>query len=137
MSHSRQLATAEGLFDTISRLDIDGLRTYLHDDIVMELPYAPGNTPLRFDGVDDVIQAMRSAPEMFHRLKLSVHERFWCPGQDTAILEATSMGIMKSRRIYQNRYIFVFRFRDDRIVQWLEFFDPHRAQPPGGAASVR
>ena len=34
------------------------------------------------------------------------------------------MGLMKSRRIYQNRYVFVFRFREDRVVQWLEFFDP-------------
>ena len=41
-----------------------------------------------------------------------------------SVLEANSMGLMKSRRIYQNRYIFVFRFREDRVVQWLEFFDP-------------
>ena len=136
MSASSHLATAERLLNTISRLDINGLRTCLDDDIVMELPYAPGTQTLRFDGLENVVQAMRSAPDLFHRFQFSVHERYWCPERNAAILEATSMGIMKSRRIYQNRYIFVFRFRDDRIMHWLEFFDPHHAQPPGGTADV-
>ena len=134
MSASPHLETAVGLLDTISRLDIDGLRNYLHDDIVMELPFAPGNEPLRFDGLENVVRAMRSAPDMFHRFQFGVHERYWCPERNLAILEATSMGVMKSRRLYQNRYLFVFRFRDGRVVQWLEFFDPHRAQSTGGTA---
>lgn len=124
MVASPHLAIAEGLLDTISRLDIDGLRGYLHEDIVMELPFAPGNEPLRFAGLENVIRAMRSAPETFHRFQFSIHERYWCAERNTAILEATSMGLMKSRRIYQNRYVFVFRFREDRVVRWLEFFNP-------------
>ena len=131
MSASQRLATAEGLLDTISRLDIEGLRAYLHEDIVMELPYAPGDIPLRFDGVENVIQAMQSAPEMFRSFRFSIHERYWCPQGDAAILEATSMAVMKSHRIYQNRYLFVFRFREDRVVHWQEFFDPLLAVRPG------
>ncbi len=124
MSVSPHLTTAEGLLDTISRLDIEGLRACLHDDVVMELPFAPGDAPLRFDGIEAVIQAMQTAPEMFHRFRFSVHERYWCPDRNTAILEATSMAMTKSRRVYQNRYLFVFEFREDRVVHWQEFFDP-------------
>ena len=130
MAVSPQLATAEGLLEVISRLDIEGLRACLHDDVVMELPYAPGDIPLRFEGLENVVQAMRTAPEMFHRFRFSVHERYWCPERDTAILEATSMAIKKSRRVYQNRYLFVFRFRKDRVVHWQEFFNPLLVQDP-------
>ena len=131
MPVSPQLATAEGLLDTISRLDIEGLRACLHDDVVMELPFAPGGIPLRFDGLENVVQAMQSAPEMFHRFRFSIHERYSCPERDTAILEATSMAITKSRRTYQNRYIFVFRFREEKVVHWQEFFNPLLVRDPG------
>lgn len=130
MSASARLATAEGLLDGISRLDIEGLGGWLHDDVVMELPFTPGEAPLRFEGMQKVIEAMQSAPEMFHRFQFSVHERYWCPERATAILEATSMGIMKSRRIYQNRYLFMFKFREDRIAHWQEFFNPLLAPLP-------
>jgi ketosteroid isomerase-like protein len=98
----------------------------LDEHVVMELPYAPQGVPKRLEGRAQVMASLAYIGTRFKYFRVQPHALYECRDLHTVIVEATSVGQpLTPAPIYQNRYVFVFTFRDGRVVYWKEFFDPY------------
>ena len=119
--------TAMALLAALRETQVERVGEFLTDDVEMELPFAPADIPSRVQGRDAVIAALGYLPATFRRFRLAAHEVHDCPSRDAVILEATSLGLLHDERAlpYQNRYVFLFRFRDSKICSWREYMNPY------------
>ncbi|MEM8563012.1 MAG: nuclear transport factor 2 family protein [Pseudomonadota bacterium] len=108
----------------VSTGDVQAVRTHLTTDASMELPFAPSGVESTFKGTDAIIGALEYVAKHFRAFSFNAHEIYVSAGGDTVILEATSMAVRHSGGCYQNRYVFVFTFRNNKILRWREFFNP-------------
>ncbi|MEM1156445.1 MAG: nuclear transport factor 2 family protein [Pseudomonadota bacterium] len=108
----------------VSTGDIQGIRAHLTTDASMELPFAPWGVESIFEGIDAIVGALEYVPKHFRAFTFNAHETYVSNDGVTVILEATSMAARHSGGGYQNRYVFVFTFRDNKILRWREFFNP-------------
>lgn len=112
------------VLECISSREFDTLRTLLDNEATMELPYAPDGVPVLTEGAENIVAAVAYVEEHFRVFKLQPHEAYFCRDSETVILEATSMGVRKPSGTYQNRYVFVFRFKGNKILRWREYLNP-------------
>ncbi|MEM8662362.1 MAG: nuclear transport factor 2 family protein [Pseudomonadota bacterium] len=108
----------------ISTGDIQGVKAHLTTDASMELPFAPRGVESIFEGIDAIVGALEYVPKHFRVFTFNAHETYVSNDGETVILEATSMAARHSGGSYQNRYVFVFSFHDNKILRWREFLNP-------------
>ena len=104
-------------------------QTLLADDILWELPYAPGlGHPTRLEGRDAVVRHVGwflAAVENFAFSELRVHE-FANPNEAAA--EVNAQGLIKATgRIYRQRYVLFLSATDGKVSALREYFDPIQA----------
>ena len=117
---------AKAVLSRISAGQILEVGELLLPEATMELPFAPAGVPGVTEGAESIIAALQYVPREFSRFAFHAHECYETKAGDTVILEATSIGTGRSSGLYQNRYIFVFTFKNGKIFFWKEFFDPGR-----------
>ena len=122
MSHAE---TARQVIEQVSAFDFDAIEPHIHEDIVMEAPYqAFHNGPMR-RGKAAFMEGMRFVPNVFRTFSLNIHALYDSPEQSVVVLEMTSLGVFAmGGGTYQNRYVLILEFRDDKIHLWREFFNP-------------
>lgn len=120
---NRELATQAVLF--LGDRDFESLRAISHSEMELHFPYWPTGAK-QFVGVDAMIDQM-SVIKVFQTLSIEVVDIF-DTGGDVVIVEGRSHGTYKSGRPdYRNHYLFVLSFRDGKLTQWREFFNPLEA----------
>jgi len=105
-------------------MDHELLRTWLDDEAVMEFPYAFGDMPARYEGVDAILSAMSIISQMFVSFTLTPVNFYSSPDTNSMIVEAVSNGVRSNGSDYDNRYIILFSFKGEKVVMWREFFNP-------------
>ena len=116
---------ARQIIEWVSAFKFDEIEALLHEDIVQECPYQAFHSGPMMRGRDAVMQGLQFVPQVFDTFKLNIHALYDCPEQKTVIFEMTSFGVFAmGGGNYQNRYIMVFEFRDDKLVLWREYFNP-------------
>ncbi|WP_281783671.1 nuclear transport factor 2 family protein [Sinimarinibacterium flocculans] len=117
--------TAGRIIAALRESGAESIARLLADDIVMELPFHPAGA-LRLEGRDAVLKALASLGALFRRFRLNAHEIRVCGAQQTVIVEATGFGLAAGDgAVYQNRYVFLFTLRDDRVCRWREYLNPY------------
>ena len=136
MNNERSLAAK--ILSQINPHNINEVGQYLHDDVIMQIPFASGETPQELKGKTAVMEVLQFIPNTFQVFSINVHESYYCPSRNTVCSEATSVGRLKSGSyVYQNRYLFLMEFSEGKVVLWREYFNPHLVEAmPGGAAAV-
>ena len=107
----------------------DPRQTLINDDIVWELPYAPGiGHPERLSGREAVVRHVRwflAAVEKCRFFDVRLHA-FAEPA--AAVAEVRAEGLIKpTGRIYRQDYVLFIRARTGTIAFLREYFDPVRA----------
>jgi uncharacterized protein len=121
-SHLDIVATS---LDALSRGDVDAHCQHLADDVVLEFPFA--SPPVRVEGRESVRAYLRGALEVFE-LTLSISRAIEADAGAILVVEFESDGIAKpTQRPYQNSYVAIFEFRDDKICAQREYYNPVRA----------
>ena len=116
---------ARTVIELVSTYQFDQFEQYVHDDIVMEAPYQAFHAGPMRRSKESFLEAMRFVPNVFKAFRLNIHELYDCPDQEVVVLEMTSMGIFAANEAtYQNRYVLVLQFKDEKIYLWREFFNP-------------
>jgi hypothetical protein len=112
------LALADGM-------QVEELIAYFADDSVMELPFAPGRMPKRYEGREAILGFQTYARDSFSRFSMTVDAIHETADPHVVIAEHRSDGIVAANgRRYQNRYCTLFTFDDDgKIVSWREYYD--------------
>ena len=104
-------------------------QTLIADDLVWELPYAPGiGHPARLSGREEVVRHVTwfvGAVENFRFFDIKVYA-FADP--NAAVAEFKAEGLIKpTGRIYRQDYVLFLRAAGGKIAFLREYFDPVRA----------
>jgi ketosteroid isomerase-like protein len=109
---------------------IDGMKTdelidEFADDVVMELPFAPGAMPKRYEGkaaAAGFLTSVRDAFSSFSMMVDAVHET---TDPHVVIVEHHADGVVaENGRTYDNRYVTFITFdAAGEVTHWREYYD--------------
>ena len=104
--------------------DIDGWLARAHDDIVLELPYAPPGNPNRIEGKAAVGEYLRAVPAGidFVDLDFDVHQT---TTPETAVIEWTATGRIKATGApYEMTYVVILTLQDGLMRTYRDYWNP-------------
>lgn len=119
-------ATVQSLFEAVSVADGQAARPLLADDVLMELPFAIPPFPSAKCGGDAIASGIQGASRIFRTFRLTPLAFYPSPETNSIIVEVQSEGQLTRGGTYSNQYVFIFRFADEKIVLWREYFNPLR-----------
>lgn len=114
--------------------DVDGWLAYAHDDIVLELPYAPPGAPSRVAGKAAVADYLRAVPAGidFRQMDFTVHQTV---APETAVIEWTAAGVVKATgAAYEMTYVVILTLQDGLMRTYRDYWNPLVLQNTLGAA---
>jgi ketosteroid isomerase-like protein len=118
VEHNKRLAKA--FIDGVSEGNVDAMMNCLHDDGAIE---TMGKTLI--SGVNDkkTVRGLATlVQDAFPKgIKLTISNLIG--ENDTVAVEAESLGTHSSGKIYNNKYHFLMRFRDGKIIYMKEYLD--------------
>ena len=122
---NRNADTLRRYLDAINSWDFEAMRTLLHEDISYELPYAPEPFPRVTQGIEAVMAFLQSVPDFAEDENLSdISINAFATKPNELVAEYRSDMKLTSGRDYKNTYIVRATLRDERIVRFVEYFDP-------------
>ena len=113
------------LFSLVDAMQTDEMLDWFADHSVMELPFAPGKMPRRYDGIDAIRGFVTFVNGTFSSFAMTVDEVYATSDPNLVVVETHSYAVVaENGRPYRNRYVTFVRF-DDRgqIVHWREYYD--------------
>jgi ketosteroid isomerase-like protein len=117
------------LFAHLSRRDFDAVQALLAEDVEFDLAYAPEFLPMPTRGrqaVGDLVGNVIGG--MFEPFRIEVVDTYPAAEPGVVIAEYRSDGTVKHNgNRYENRYVGIFRFRDDKVTFWREYHNPEAA----------
>jgi len=118
-------ARVEELMRLAGAMDTDTLLTHFAPGAVMELPFAPGSMPKRYDGIDAIRGFMEFARDSFSSFSMTVDAIHETADPNVLIAEHRSDGVVAANgRRYENRYCTVLTFDGaGQVVHWREYYD--------------
>ena len=107
-------------------MDVGELEQYLHDDVVMELPFAPAPMRRVHEGKAAVVDFQRRAAASFSSFTMTVDAVHVSDAGRVVVAEHSSIGVSAADgREYRNRYVTIFELDADGLVtRWCEYYDP-------------
>ncbi|HEX5615072.1 MAG TPA: nuclear transport factor 2 family protein [Acidimicrobiia bacterium] len=124
---ARNLETANRLLALMGQMDVEQMLEHYADDVVVELPYAPGGMPKVHAGKDAAIAFMREAKNFFSSYTSEVDAVYPAADDpDTVLAEVRGHGVAApTGRPYEQTYVLVLRFAPDgKLRLWREYYDP-------------
>lgn len=119
---NRQIVAA--LFERLTRLDIDGFLALFTEDGRQVMPYAPDGFPSEFNGLENLETIYRQLFGGYRRVNFPTLEIEDLVDPNRFLATYTTDIDLVDGRHYANRYIATFTLRDQRIAEWVEYFNP-------------
>ena len=118
----RQLATIRRAFAGIAEFSADKMLEQYTDDLVLEMPYTEPAVTL--EGKPTILKYLTGAFKVF-QFSIDITDVHELVDPTMLILEYTSKGtVTTTGKLYANRYVGVYWFRDDKICRVREYFNP-------------
>ena len=118
----RQLAIIGRAFAGIAEFSADKMLEHYTDDLVLEMPYTEPAVTL--EGKPTILKYLRGAFKIF-QFSIDITDVHELVDPTMLILEYTSKGtVTTTGKVYANRYVGVYWFRDDKICRVREYFNP-------------
>ena len=113
------------IFELIDRQETDALLDEFADDVVMELPFAPGKMPKRYDGKAAAREFVTSVRDAFSSFSMTVDAVHETADPHVVVVEHHADGVVAANgRPYDNRYVtFVTFDAAGKVVHWREYYD--------------
>ena len=116
------LAIIERAFAGIAEFSADKMLEHYTDDLVLEMPYT--DPPTILNGKPTILKYLRGAFKIF-QFSIDITDVYELGDPSMLILEYTSKGTATTTgKVYANRYVGVYWFRDDKICRVREYFNP-------------
>jgi ketosteroid isomerase-like protein len=117
------IATVEEFLKRFSAMDFAGLRPLLADDMVASAPYSTVYPPI--SSADTFLEYMSGTVLGFvKRINFIVDAAFFDPEVQTVIVEFHNRGMRVDGRPYENDYVWIFSFRDQKISGLKIYYNP-------------
>jgi uncharacterized protein len=117
--------TIRTYFDLLSQKRIDKWLELWAEDGVQDMPYSPQGFPKRITGKAAVAKHYASLPNSVGRMVFP--DLVIYPTTDPNIFFVEFRGeieVLATGKPYNNTYAGLFKFRDDKIVLFREYYDP-------------
>ncbi len=113
------------IFALIDAQETDALLDEFADDVVMELPFAPGKMPKRYDGKAAAREFITSVRDAFSSFSMTVDAVHQTADPNVVVVEHHADGFVAANgRPYDNRYVTFVTFNDaGKVVHWREYYD--------------
>lgn len=113
------------IFALIDAQETDALLDEFADDVVMELPFAPGKMPKRYDGKAAAREFITSVRDAFSSFSMTVDAVHQTADPNVVVVEHHADGAVAANgRPYDNRYVTFVTFNDaGKVVHWREYYD--------------
>lgn len=117
--------TIERIFAFIDAQETDALLDEFADDVVMELPFAPGRMPKRYEGKAAAREFMTSVRDSFSSFSMTIDAVHETDDPNVVVVEHHADGVVAANgRTYDNRYVTFITFNDaGKVVRWREYYD--------------
>ena len=116
------LAIIDRAFAGIAEFSADKMLEHYTDDLVLEMPYTEPAVTL--EGKPTILKYLRGAFKIF-QFSIDITDVHELVDPTMLILEYTSKGtVTTTGKVYANRYVGVYWFRDDKICRVREYFNP-------------
>jgi ketosteroid isomerase-like protein len=94
------------------------------DDVVIRLPYAPAGVADELRGQAEAVRAM--SPVWQAKERFDWHDVVILRTEDPDLLVTTARSevVYSSGQRYANSYVILTRFRDGKVVEHVEYFNP-------------
>lgn len=114
------------LLGHLGRKQFDDFAACLAEDLVQEWPYLPlASMPHVLHGRQALVEVMQRGMADFDPYRYEIDALHDMLDPDTLIAEYRSNSVYHPKRLpYANRYISVLRFRDGKLVHWVEYVNP-------------
>jgi ketosteroid isomerase-like protein len=120
----RNVALVNEYLDAVGTLDIERLAAVLHEDIVLEIPFAPEGVPKRIEGKPAVIEYYSSIPDLITAPGFDGRTIDTLADPSELVAEYRSeCEVIPTGRRYANTYIARASIRDGAVARFAEFFD--------------
>ncbi len=115
----------ERIFALIDAQETDALLDEFADDVVMELPFAPGKMPKRYDGKAAAREFITSVRDAFSSFSMTVDAVHQTADPNVVVVEHHADGVVAANgRPYDNRYVTFVTFNDaGKVVHGREDYD--------------
>jgi ketosteroid isomerase-like protein len=104
-------------------LDVDEVRRWVADDLVLELPFRAGGFPTTLVG-EDAHAFMRLVDKLFERMDFYDIVVHGATPSGVIAAEYKSNGLTKTGKPYPNVYAAFLEVRDGKVIRWREYFNP-------------
>ncbi|MEO8696002.1 MAG: nuclear transport factor 2 family protein [Acidimicrobiales bacterium] len=116
------LATIERAFAGIAEFSAEKMLEHYTDDLVLEMPYA--DPPVTLVGKPKILRYLTGAFKIF-QFAIDITDVHELVDPTMLILEYTSTGtVAPTGKVYANKYVGVYWFRDGKICRVREYFNP-------------
>lgn len=112
------------LLRVLQNKEYDAWDDIVAEDIVVYFPFAPEGMPNRFEGRDNFRDAGK---HFFDQTKNYLYydlETILTQDPEFVIITGKSKADLQSGKVYENQYVFFFRVRDGKVVEYWEHFNP-------------
>jgi uncharacterized protein len=123
------LDTARKLLDSFVARDVDAALALMDENITIHAPYSPPDIPLAKSitgkaAVAAMLRVMLGAFERFRLYDIDLHAT-----DDPELIVGTgrSDALMRNGQPYANDYVYQFRIRNGKVLDYHEYFDSHAA----------
>lgn len=121
MSREANIAAFHEVLAAVNAGDGGRARPHLDPDVAYRAPYYS----LEVGGADDLVRMFGALGERFDEVSYTVTDVHPALDPDLLFVEARGdHAVRGTDRRYRNTYLLVVRFRDGRIVEWVEHSDP-------------
>jgi uncharacterized protein len=115
------VAAFEAVMAAVNAGDGEAARPYLDPEVQYEAPWYS----LHVRGRDELVRMFGGLGARFETIRYEVDAIHPALDPDLLVIEEHGdHAVRSSDRRYQNQYVMLVRFRDGRIVRWLEYSNP-------------
>lgn len=115
---------AERFLKHISECNIDGLKEFMHEDIVMTFPFTPANYPAKFEGLSDGIAFMKSFFVRLKRFSWVRADIYLTDNPEVVFINAKSECELLTGVPYGNEYVIKLVIRNGKLVDYCDYCNP-------------
>jgi len=130
MTGDEMIAAAARLLNSLGTSDLATLEELLHEQVVLDWPFAARGMPTMFSGKRAVIDALARIPDIFDQFEMTANALYPSESSATLTIEASSAGRFRSGGDYNNVYVLLLQFNGGKLALWREYYDPRRVQFP-------
>src|SRR3546814_9882844 len=115
MDETKAVALAQKILEGFNRGEVSSIAGCFHSDVQAEFPYAPPGMSAICSGHSAVVATFTEGRASIDQITITPRKTYWSQADSTLIVEAQGKGRLAKGTEYNNRYVFIIGFQDERV----------------------